>query len=130
MLKISSIIFFILLLITSCGESYGDRIKVEELEVYYLAPGDSTLAHQVALYFIDEGLASGERQSLQLSRGGGGYVLKMILNDPKQNKLTQEEIDLLNWHEKLIGNTIFEGAKLEIELADPHFETVIKTNED
>lgn len=120
------VLFFVFISLVSCGGSYGDRIKTDDLEVYYTHSSDRGKAESVTNYFKENGLTSGERQSLQLSRQEGAYVLKLILNDSEKKELTEEEKDLLNFHEKQMGNTIFEGANFEIEIANEHFETIIK----
>ena len=110
----------------SCTESYGDRIEVENLEVYYLLPVQEEDAQKLGDYFIKNNLASGERQSIQISKKKNTYVLKLILSAESEKDISEEAKESLKTHAKQIGNTIFDSSEVRVEITDEHFETLLK----
>lgn len=110
----------------SCTESYGDRVKVDNIEVYFLPPVNETDAQKIGDYFVEHHLASGERQSIQISKVRNTYILKMILSIESEKDISDQAKESLKSHAKQIGNTIFDGSEVRVEITDEHFETLLK----
>lgn len=128
-MKLYSLLFpliTILFIYTSCTESYGDRVKIENIEVYYLPPVNESDAQKVGEYFLKYNLTSGQRQSIQLSKIRNTYILKLILSAESENDISDSAKESLKIHGKQIGNTIFDGSEVRVEITDEHFETLLK----
>lgn len=116
-------------LLSACGPNYGNEIHGENLTVYFENAGDKDLAKKIALYWKENDLLTGQRQSIQIESKKRKVYLRLIANEPKNGvELSFVELkDMLELQDNIREYT--KRDHLEIVICDGQFETLKNINE-
>lgn len=112
-------IFFILIL-SSCGTSFGKKIEFGNLEIFYSESVSKTYVQSLGDYFVTNNLVLNEKHSIKLTSDHQSFILKLIIND-KYNVFPKDMENELAALESDIQNTIFKDLKFKIEVCDVNF---------
>lgn len=118
-----------LCLFSACGPDYGHEIHGENLTVYFKNADDKELAKQIALYWKDHNLLTGEKQAIQIESKKRKVYLRLIANESKKEVELNfvETKKMLELQENLRVQT--KRNQLEIVICDGQFETLKNINE-
>ena len=119
-------VFFLFLL--SCNSNAENRVTGDNLTVYFPEIDNQTLAEQVAVYWRENDLVSGEKQALQVVNTKEGYQLNIIQSEAfKNEEVTFEDQKLLYILKDSLENIIF-NSNLTIAICNNKFESIYKVN--
>ena len=80
------LVIFLITIVSSCSSEYGSSIVGDQLTVYFNSPSEEHIAEQIALYWKNNDLLTGQKQDLKVVESDDGvYVLKIIASEPKEN---------------------------------------------
>lgn len=116
-------------LITACASDYGHRVSGENLTVYFDNEDDARLAEDVARYWKDYNLITGQKQDLRLVRKKETYQLKLIAINPKEVKnMPALERYQLTELQKDLRDKVFGEKIVQIVLCNDKFESLYNIN--
>lgn len=124
-------IFLISIALVSCTSDYGNRVEGDNFTIYFPNPDDEGMAAQVARYWKDHGLLTGEKQDIQLLSKEGDYQLLLIAEDKDKMKVMPIEEQMLLSElqkdlQKELGN---DNAFFEIVICNAQFEPIFNMNQ-
>jgi hypothetical protein len=122
-------LFLVLFLLTACGSDYGHEVRGGDLTVYFIDKKDQGIAEGIARFWKANGLTTGRKQDLQLSKVEEWYALKVIASEPKSAKSMDfnERKALLDLQSQLQSELKIEN--LQIVICNAKFEEVYNINE-
>lgn len=116
---------WLLILFTACTDSgsYGNKVGGGEFSVFFPDAKDEGVATDIANYWKENDLLSGNKQDLQLISSGNNYVLKLIAKEPDNvvNMPYAEQKLLYGLRDSLLG-LVCDSCNLSIEICDNKFE--------
>lgn len=116
-------------LLIGCSSEFGNKIIGGELTVYYVDNSDMNKAEEIAEYWKENQLISGEKQDIQLIKIGEKYLLNMISNDVKNTKnMSFDERKLLLGLQKNIKESLFTDNTFELVICNNKFEPIYNLN--
>lgn len=122
--------FIIFFALYSCSNDYGNKIVGGELSVYYMEGASIKKAEEIALYWKENNLLTGNKQDMQLEKVKDAYILKLIqTNDVKGVNMSFNERKLLYDLQKDIREKIFSNESFSLALANNKFEITYKIEE-
>jgi len=123
------IVFSLILVLFACSSDFGNKIVGGKLTVYYQENSDAEKAEEIANFWKETQLITGEKQDLQLIRDGKGYMLKLISSDDGSVKnMSFSERKLLIDLQKNIRETIFPDYSFELVICNNKFESIYNLN--
>lgn len=123
-------VFLSLLLFTSCSGDYGNKIIGGELSVFFVNAEDEQLAVDLAKYFKNRNLLSGQKQDVQLVREKDVHIVKVIAVDPKEAKsMPLNERKLLLELQKELQDSVFTENSVELVVCNEKFEPIYDLNQ-
>lgn len=119
-LKIQFTIFITILIITSCGTSFGKKKEFGNLEVFYSETVPEVYVQNLGTYFLNNNLVLNKKHSIKLTSNHDAFILKLILNDNYKSlpKEMQSDLKLL---ELDIKESVFKDLNFNIEVCDVNF---------
>lgn len=131
MRNITLLLGLLLVLFSSCGSDYGNRIISEEsnLTVLYTDSISSDVAVKFAQFWKENELTGNTQQTIQLSKTNV-FNVKLITSFPedfekdeigKSKGISFEELELLNNLRKELDSVVFENKSVQIQLCNDHF---------
>lgn len=113
-------LIFILSTLISCGTSFGKKLELGNLEIFYSESIPVEYVEGVGQYFIDNDLVLEQKHSLKLTSNHNTFILKMILNTDYTELPPEMENDLMLLESDLKAK-IFSDVNFEIEICDVNF---------
>jgi hypothetical protein len=97
-------------IISSCGQSMGDRVDIDNLKVYYLPSVPKTDAIAFAKFWKENGFLGQDEQFIQLSITEKGMVHVKLIEKEKYHDqyLSVEEQALLSQLERMLEKEVFQ----------------------
>jgi len=118
--KTQFIIIVTILLITSCGTSFGRKKEFGNLEVFYSETVPEIYAINVGNYFVTNKLILDKKHSIKLTSNHETFILKLIINEKYDSLPKQMERDLKAL-ELDIKNSVFKDLNFNLEVCDVNF---------
>lgn len=118
--KIRFLTFATILLVISCGTSFGKKETFGNLEIFYSESIPVNYVTQLGNYFTLNNLILDQTHSIKLTSNHNSFVLKVII-DPKHTDLPKKMIIELSSLEADIKATIFKDLNFKIEICDVNF---------
>jgi len=101
--------------------NYGTRKMFNGTELYYTSAVTEKEADKLGAWLISQGIANGDRKTVQLDKSGSTYELKLVVK--KGLEQDQEYADGM----KEIGmylRGVFNGANVDVHLCDERLQTL------
>ncbi len=119
----------LLLVLSGCGQRYGERLMFNGGELYYTSRVTKQEAQKLGEYLVGQGFFDGTRKSVQLDKRGETYLFRAVMKKNVQdNEVAHRLFQLF-----AIGLSlrVFDGSPVEIHLCDERLRTkkVITMNE-
>ena len=120
---IALVLLSIAVLFTSCSD-YGKNVKISDrVDVYYKGDGVAeTDARKLGMFFDTSFKDATNKQSLQVTKDSGRYVVRMVVDVTKVKDNALDES--FNARLYLIESQVFAGSKVKLVLTDPYFKDV------
>ena len=121
-LQASVLLFGVLALTLSACSNYGEKVVVNEGEVYYTEGISEEMAQDLGNFLVASGYFDGEPKSVQLTKDeNDGYVFRMVfqeeaINDPQYEQLAKV-------FSNQISQEILNGEPVTMEFTNTTFET-------
>lgn len=113
--------------LSSCGVSMGDRIDMKNLQVYYLEHITKDEAIAFAKFWKQHDFIGHEKQTIQLDRVGGTFIIKLIEKEEFHEKaLTIPEQAAIYELQRMIEEQVV-GGPVEIQISDNTFRPIERT---
>ena len=120
---------FLVLVLFSCQQDYGNKLESNELDVYFTRAKDEAKAREIGRYWKEEGFLSTTKQSIQLDYQGDSYILKLIAKDTNELKnISFDERNTLLQLQNAIQKKIFPTENFQLVLCNPTFTTRYNIN--
>jgi len=122
-------LIYILLLFSACGSDHGNEVHGGNLTVYFTNTEDQEMAENIARFWKDNDLLTGEKQDLKLVKEGDWYELNIIAKNPKevaQMSFTERKV-LLDLQKSL--HDYLKNDHVQIVLSDANFEPLYNINQ-
>lgn len=110
----------------SCSKGFGHKVMGGDFSVYFEDSRHEKLAEELAFFWKENGLMTGDNQDLQISSENDIFILKLISNDSNSEVSFKERKTLLKLQE-ILQEEIFK-SQLELEICNGKFETIYKIN--
>ena len=119
----------LLLLFGSCAEDLGHKVVGGNFTIYFSDVTDEQFATEIAQYFKNKNLITGEKQDVRLEKQENNYMLKLIANNPElvDDMPFDERAKLLSFQEDL-QEEIFKNKRLELVICNDQFEVIYTIN--
>jgi len=127
-IKISSL-FFLFILLSACGQDYGNKLESTELDIFFTNSDDEETARNIAVYWKEHQLLGEKKQFLQLERNGQILELKLIPSEkfePKQFSF-DERATLKSLQDSL--QKVVQPNRLELVISNRQFKTLYNINQ-
>lgn len=109
----------------ACGMPMGDRVDAKNLQVYYWDGVAKKDAIAFSKYWKDNSFVGEDKQVIQLTKEGEGYVLKLIEKPAYHNeRLTIDELSKLQELGRTLSREVFRGEQVEIVITDNTFRPI------
>lgn len=123
------ILLFLFTALFSCSDEYGNKVKGGNLTVYFTNDKDESLASDLAIFWKNNGLLTGEPQDLQISRSSKGYILSIIAREPKSiGKMPFEERKALTDLQSMVRDSVFKEKRVQLIICDNQFKPILNIN--
>jgi hypothetical protein len=123
--RVLLLLTFAVLVLSSCSSDNRNKFIGGELTVYYFDESEAETAKEIAFFWKENGLLSGNQQDLQVRKDKGRFTVSMIASDPKNVKeLTVDEISLLGQLKKKLYLEVFDEQAFTLEICNNRFEAI------
>lgn len=121
-------LFALLLAITSCNPSFGDKYIIKNLEIYF-TPKNVGKHYVISMadYFRENELLLDQKHTIQVTSDQSGFILNMVLDDDFK-VLPETQKNNLALLEADIKEQVFDGLNFRIQVCNANF-VPIKTAE-
>lgn len=116
----------LLLTLVSCT-NYGDKVKEDNIEVYYKGDISKDLAQKTAriINWIDENSPNPTAQkSFQLLKGDGKFTCKMVVANAKKEEVDKMPPTSFQAIANILCDSVFAGTPVDLDLTDNKFKTI------
>jgi hypothetical protein len=122
-------LLFLLAIIVSCSEEYGNKVVGGNLTVYYINSGDEKLSADVALFYKNNDLIADEPHHIQIIRKKKGYRINVIAKDPiDAMRMSYKERKALKQLQEMLQDSVFQNKKVDLIVCDDQFKPITKIN--
>lgn len=122
------LILSLLLTLSACGASLGDRVDSENLSVYYLENISKEEAVSFAKFWRDNGFVGDKKQTIQLTQDDYKVILvKVIENEAyTMRDLSIDEQSLLSELSRTLERKVFKKKRARVVVCDNTFRPLVK----
>jgi len=114
-------LFLLLLTITGCNNSFGDKYIIHNLEIYFTPQNvGKHYVVDMAAYFRENDLLLDEQHSIQMTSDQNGFILNMVLDDAFKS-LPKDQDNNLALLEADIKEQVFDGLNFRIQVCNANF---------
>ncbi|MDG1332744.1 MAG: hypothetical protein P8P74_10460 [Crocinitomicaceae bacterium] len=117
--------FSLLVLLASCNSDKRNKFVGGKLTVYYFDESEADVAKDVAFFWKENDLLSGNKQDLQVRKDDGRYTVSMIAASPKEvTEMPIDEVQLLAKLKKKLYVEVFNEKAFTLEICNDRFESI------
>jgi|GEM_PF-5163060 len=100
----------------------GTRLTFNGGELFYTNKTTKAEATRLGNYLVKTGFFNGDFKSVQLTREGRWYQVRMVVKTGNENDL--QFLELVKVFATELSREVFDGQPVEIHLCDPYFKTL------
>lgn len=125
----NSSLFLLFILLSACGQDYGNKLESNEIDIYFTNQKDEEIARNIAVYWKEHNLLGNKKQFLQLENDGNNFFLKLIPSEKFQSDQFSydERASLKKLQDSL--QAIVAPQHLELVIANSQFKTLYNINQ-
>jgi hypothetical protein len=118
----SLILVMTLIIVSGCGENYGQKLEFNGGELYYTSSVTSSEANKLGQYLVKVNFFNGDNKAVQLNKTGSTYEYRMVVKKGMEND--EEFIKIAKGMAKDLSSNVFGGNPVDIHLCDDHLKTL------
>lgn len=123
--RVLLLLVFAALVLSSCSSDNRNKFVGGELTVYYFDESEAETAKEIAFFWKENGLLTGNQQDLQVRKDKDRFTVSMIASDTNNVKgMTVDEISLLGQLKKKLYLEVFDEQAFTLEICNNRFEAI------
>jgi hypothetical protein len=120
---------FLMVVLVSCGQNYGNKLESKELDVYFSNSAVENLARKLGKYWKENNLLGAKKQFLRLDKSSNFYSIHLIHSGQfKVQNMSFDERKLLKQLQDSLQKNVFSNNEVHVLICDEQFNPLYDIN--